>query len=316
MSFSAVDSSSNATKPMNDGDIIEFDFGNSVVRYVAGGSNANALPVTYTDGSHTFSTNEEMDVYIYPQNKAGASKEYVDDQDALKLNLTGGNLTGNLRSTHSYYTDKTFVANTAGTNFYSFLLQDSATSDVRLGISHPSSNPDEIRYKALTGSKHAFYNYDSDGTNGKEVLSIGRTNIKVDTDLSIHASSQVRYKNTVGEPFFNLFEQSTDECRLNVRPGKSFKITGTFSGTVTNLFQVNTSGNVLIHRVVTPTADTMAANKAYVDSKVASGTTTNATGAIKGIAKLGQLPQGTSVPNLDKGQLFYNTTNKTLLLKA
>ena len=94
MSFASVDGSSNATKPINDGDIIEFDFGNGVVRYVAGGSNANALPVTYADGQHTFSTNEEMDVYIYPQNKAGASKEYVDAADDLKYDKTGGFITG------------------------------------------------------------------------------------------------------------------------------------------------------------------------------------------------------------------------------
>ena len=94
LSFSAVDSSSNATKPISEGDIIEFDFGNSVLRYVAGGSDSNALPVTYTDGSHTFFPNEEMDVYIYPQNKQGASKDYVDDADALKYDKTGGYITG------------------------------------------------------------------------------------------------------------------------------------------------------------------------------------------------------------------------------
>jgi len=97
VSFAAVDSSSNATKPMNDGDIIEFDFGNGVVRYVTGGSDANALPVTYTDGQHTFSINEEMDVYIYPQNKAGASKDYVDEQDDLKYDKTGGFITGPIK---------------------------------------------------------------------------------------------------------------------------------------------------------------------------------------------------------------------------
>ena len=94
MSFSAVDSSSNATKPISEGDIVEFDFGNSVLRYVAGGSNSNVLPVTYTDGSHTFVPNEEMDVYIYPQNKQGASKDYVDAADALKYDKTGGYITG------------------------------------------------------------------------------------------------------------------------------------------------------------------------------------------------------------------------------
>ena len=244
-----------------------------------------------------------------------ATMTYVDNKDDTKLNLTGGDLTGNLRSTHSLYTDKTFVADTAGTNFYSFLLQDNTTKAVRLGISHPSASVDAIRYKALTGSRHAFYGYDSDGTNGKEVFSIYRTNVKIDTDLNIHAPGSIRYKNDAGATFFGLFQQSTAECRLNVQPGKSFKITGTYQNTLTNLFQVNSDGELRINRVVTPTTDTMAANKAYVDSKVVSAAP-NATDAIKGIAKLGQLPQGTSVPNLDRGQLFYNTNNKTLLLKA
>ena len=35
-----------------------------------------------------------MDVYIYPQNKQGASKDYVDAADALKYDKTGGYITG------------------------------------------------------------------------------------------------------------------------------------------------------------------------------------------------------------------------------
>ena len=94
MSFATLDLNGNNTKPINDGDIVEFDFGNSVVRYTAGGSSIGTLPVTYNDGSHNFSAGEEMDVYIYPQNKQGASKEYVDASDALKYDKTGGYITG------------------------------------------------------------------------------------------------------------------------------------------------------------------------------------------------------------------------------
>ena len=244
-----------------------------------------------------------------------ATMTYVDNQDDQKLNLTGGKLTGTLSSTSNIITDTTITTNTAGTNFYGFLLKDKTTGSVRLGLSHPSASADAVNYRALTGSRHAFYNYDSDGKNGKEVFSIDRTNLKIDTDLNIHAPGDIRFKNDVGATFFNLFQQSTTECRLNVQPEKSFKITGTYQGTVTNLFQVNSDGEIRINRVITPTADTMAANKAYVDSKVVAAAP-NATGAVKGITKLGQLPQGTSVPALDKGQLFYNTSNKTLLLKA
>jgi len=244
-----------------------------------------------------------------------ATMTYVDNQDDTKLNLTGGTLTGTLRNSASIITDTSLVTNTGGTNFYGFLLKDKGTGSVRLGISHPSASADAIRYKPLTGARHAFYGYDSDGTNGKEVFSIYRTNVEIDTNLDIYAPGNIRYKNDAGDTFFGIFQQTTTECRLNVQPGKSIKITGTYNGTLSNLFQVTAAGELLVNRVITPTADTMAANKAYVDSKVVSAAP-DATGAIKGVSKLGQLPQGTSVPALDKGQLFYNTSNKTLLLKS
>jgi hypothetical protein len=119
MSFATLDISGNTTKPINDGDIIEFDFGNSVVRYTAGGSTIAALPVTYNDGSHNFSAGEEMDVYIYPQNKSGASKEYVDAQDDLLYPKTGGSITGAIRSK---------VPNQSTTANFEILASDSSRS--------------------------------------------------------------------------------------------------------------------------------------------------------------------------------------------
>jgi len=97
MSFASLDLNGNTTKPVNDGDIIEFDTGSSILRYTAGGSSIEALPVTYTDGSHSFSSGQEMDVYIYPQNKQGASKDYVDAQDDLLYPKTGGFITGPIK---------------------------------------------------------------------------------------------------------------------------------------------------------------------------------------------------------------------------
>ena len=52
-------------------------------------------------------------------------------------------------------------------------------------------------------------------------------------------------------------------------------------------------------------------NKQYVDTR-----TKDATVSQKGIAKLGKVAKGTSVPSLEQGQLFYNTSTKVLLIKT
>ena len=53
-------------------------------------------------------------------------------------------------------------------------------------------------------------------------------------------------------------------------------------------------------------------NKKYVDTS----TPQDATVSQKGIAKLGKVAKGTSVPALEQGQLFYNTSTKVLLIKT
>ena len=98
VSFGIEDSDGVLTKPMADGDIIEFVDASSskVSRYQITDATAapTAISVTYISGNNDFLRDEEEQVYIYPQNATGASKEYVDEQDALKLNLTGGAVTG------------------------------------------------------------------------------------------------------------------------------------------------------------------------------------------------------------------------------
>ena len=41
------------------------------------------VAVTFASGDQTFSSGTEYSVYIYPQNAAGVSKDYVDSQDTL-----------------------------------------------------------------------------------------------------------------------------------------------------------------------------------------------------------------------------------------
>ena len=98
ISFGTEDSDNVLTKPMADGDIIEFvdAVSNTVSRFkITDASGApTGVEVEYVSGNNDFNVGEEEQVYIYPQNTSGASKDYVDAQDALNLPLTGGTITG------------------------------------------------------------------------------------------------------------------------------------------------------------------------------------------------------------------------------
>ena len=96
ISFAPFDINGQPTRPANTGDIIEFvqvarDVG-GVTRYrIVDGGDSQALVVEYISGNNNFVKGESEEVYIYPQNDKTASKEYVDEQDALKVNLSGEN---------------------------------------------------------------------------------------------------------------------------------------------------------------------------------------------------------------------------------
>ena len=136
-----------------------------------------------------------MDVFIYPQNKQGVSKDYVDDANALKLNLTGGSLTGNLNSTNSIYSQKGFTSNAGGTGNYGFLLNDQLGQGYRFGISHTAAAADKIKYSALTGSSHSFYNFDINGANPIETLSISQSAVNVNTTLRVSKPNRIQFRN-------------------------------------------------------------------------------------------------------------------------
>ncbi len=106
MSFAPFDLNGQPTKPCTVGDIVELveavalaSIG-EVSRYRVLSGDSNALTVEYLSGTNNFEVDETQEVYIYPQNEAGATKDYVDAQDQLlddkKLNLTGGTLTNSL----------------------------------------------------------------------------------------------------------------------------------------------------------------------------------------------------------------------------
>ena len=87
VSFGTEDLDNILTKPMANGDIVEFvDAADGTINRftVLDAQGAPTLvAVSYVSGDNTFVVGEEEQVYIFPQNGSGTSKEYVDGQDAL-----------------------------------------------------------------------------------------------------------------------------------------------------------------------------------------------------------------------------------------
>ena len=100
MSFGIEDADGALTKPMADGDIIETvnPTDGKVNRYrVADSTGAPTMVlVEYVSGDDLYDIGAEKQFYIYPQNEAGVSKEYVDAQDDLRLLKAGDEMSGRL----------------------------------------------------------------------------------------------------------------------------------------------------------------------------------------------------------------------------
>ena len=99
LGLGAEDKSGRLTKTINVGDIIEVQAADgSDTRYKA--TDVTGAPevvaVTFVSGEQTFVAGEQYTVFIYPQNEAAASKDYVDAQDELKVNRAGDRMTGAL----------------------------------------------------------------------------------------------------------------------------------------------------------------------------------------------------------------------------
>ena len=85
VSFGTEDLDNILTKPMANGDIMEFvDAEDGTVNrftIIDGVGSPTLVAVEYVSGDNDFVVGEEEQIYIYPQNASGASKEYVDAQD-------------------------------------------------------------------------------------------------------------------------------------------------------------------------------------------------------------------------------------------
>lgn len=110
ISFALFDINGQPTRPCELGDIIEFveapsvDDGPSVqsigevtrYRITDADSGPQGLSVEYLSGTNDFEVDEIEEVYIYPQNQETASKDYVDEQDDLRVMKAGDTITGTM----------------------------------------------------------------------------------------------------------------------------------------------------------------------------------------------------------------------------
>ena len=93
------DKSGKLTKTINVGDIIELvgpDGSDTRFKVTDATGALILMAVEFVSGDQGFVLDQQYTIYIYPQNQAAASKDYVDAQDALKLDKAGGTVTGGL----------------------------------------------------------------------------------------------------------------------------------------------------------------------------------------------------------------------------
>ena len=146
ISFAPFDSNGQVTKPANPDDIIEFveaagsRNAGEITRFKVVSGDYNALVVEYLSGTNNFEVGEAEEVFVYPQNQAGVSQEYVDKNF---LPLTGGTLTSSLKFNRGNKASSQFnITPNSGTpdvNLYSLL-----DGQTRFRTSHTENEGDHV----------------------------------------------------------------------------------------------------------------------------------------------------------------------------
>ena len=283
VSFGVEDSDGVLTKPMADGDIIEFVDASSgkVSRYQITDATAapTAIGVAYISGDNDFMRDEEEQVYIYPQNASGASKDYVDAQDDLKLDLAGGTLTGTLRS-------KVGTSNTVA-----LAVKNTNDDKVCVNIWSPGGAGSQTKYVGRNDTDHWFQVYDATDSNPVTTakLAYQSYNFTAQSDVTYGASDAHYFKGSIRANSTITFARGADKLnQFKISPNGNtdyatniYSLNGgqmRFRTSHTSQESDNVGSHIIldsaggtpetkIYNVVTPTNDKMAANKAYVDAQ-------------------------------------------------
>ena len=190
-----------------------------------------------------------------------ATNDYVDAQDDLKLNLTGGKLTGALSS------------KSGGATLTAFKVVNQHDDQVALKMWCPGGAGTQMKYVGNHNTDHWFQLYDEEDKNPVTPAKFAYKSFNLQAEDGVGYGGSDKHYFTGKAVFFDRV---------------------TYDGPVEN--------------------DTDVATKAYVDSH--RTTPDDATVSKKGIAKLGKVAHGASVPALETGQMFYNTSSKVLLIKT
>ena len=277
ISFGTEDSDNVLTKPMADGDIIEFvdvDSGQVSRFKITDASGApTGTEVEYISGNNDFNVGEQEQVYIYPQNESGASKDYVDAQDALlqdqiteKLTKTGDTVTGGLSFEGEGYikgSDSGILSGRAS-------LQISGQSNLPVVVTSGSS------YAAAL----AIYGYDSASADKRK------------ESICFYANGDIKARkaNFAGEVLLNGGDDNdnlsiypnvgNDDSAITALNGGALRFRTVANGelqdaskkTHLSIEQDDTGvPTTRIYHVATPTSPNDAVNKSYCDSMSGGG---------------------------------------------
>ena len=282
------DKSGNLTKTINVGDIIEIDAaGGSDTRYRATDVTGAPLLITveFVSGEQTFAIDQQYTVYIYPQNEAGASKNYVDDQLALKADTATVNAALDDKADKSELNQ--YVTTSTANSTY---LRDGATTNKLMINRTAGGSIDSMKITNITGGGTVWRLDAKAGSNGPVIYKTEGTGTH----------------NFVGKV---NFERVGDE-----RQG--FKIEGRKSdGTIGDLFHVYHNGGSVAD-AVNYSGKILSANnivnKQYVDDAIAGTASALATEDAEP-----DIHYGSSEPTeAGNGDLWVDTSNMRLLMRV
>ena len=204
VSFGVEDADGILTKPMANGDVIEFvdAVRGNVSRYqILDATGApTVVSVQYVSGDNDFSINEEEQVYIYPQNASGASKKYVDAQDDLKLDLAGGRMTGTINFKLGGVTDSAIQ------------ITNSKDSAICGTIWCPGGAGSQLKYVGRAATAHWMQVYDDTDNNPLTVAKFEYEsyNFSAHTNVTYGASDAHYFKSNV------IFNNGNGELRAKI----------------------------------------------------------------------------------------------------
>jgi hypothetical protein len=210
ISIGIRDINGNETPPVDVGDILDLEVEGEINRYTVTNGNITGLELSYQSGESTFAVDQNVRVYIYPQNSSSASKEYVDAQDSALKDYIDTEI-DNLDSTTLMWKRVSkgaedlqigeFYISSANHNIY---LHPKAIGGVDLNM--------EPRVDKVTGIKHLVSVHKFNGTINYSIVC---------TEIAFNVGSNNYIRLTSSSVLCEDYTSIDQNCRINI-PGFTF----------------------------------------------------------------------------------------------